>query len=180
MYPHDRDPGANGNERATRGTNEWRASHTRSHGRLGVEHRIDPARGETRARAEARRRSRRRRPQGTCTRTIQKRARETRDRLEIDRAIEPESRSRLLHRRRPRAVTMGDRSRVRWSRARWSSRVASRPSRSSPSTRVGRVVPSGHPSRYGRIDAKGPRGVVRRVHDAFDAGSISRREGRER
>ena len=68
----------------TRGTAGRRASHTRSHGRLGVEHRIDPARGETRARAEARRRSRRRRPQGTSyARTRFKRAR----------AREPDSRS---------------------------------------------------------------------------------------
>ena len=77
---HARDPRPNACPRGTAGR---RASHTRSHGRLGVEHRIDPARGETRARAEARRRSRRRRPQGTCharTRFKRARERETRDR----------------------------------------------------------------------------------------------------
>ena len=128
-----------------RGTAGRRASHTRSHGRLGVEHRIDPARGETRARAEARRRSRRRRPQGTChARTRFKRARARPERLEIelaiDRAIAPESRSRLWHRRRPRAVTMGDRSRVRWSRARFPRRVASRRVRRDRARRRGSVV----------------------------------------
>ena len=70
------------------------------------------------------------------------RAREspTRDRLAIDRAIAPESRSRPRHRRRPRAVTMGDRSRVRWSRARFPRRVASRRVRRDRARRRGSVV----------------------------------------
>ena len=139
---HARDPRPNACPRGTAGR---RASHTRSHGRLGVEHRIDPARGETRARAEARRRSRRRRPQGTSyARTRSTHARARPERLEIDlaidRAIAPESRSRPRHRRRPRAVTMGDRSRVRWSRARFPRRVASRRVRRDRARRRGSVV----------------------------------------
>jgi hypothetical protein len=134
------------NECVTSGT----TSHTRSHGCLGVEHRIDPARGETRARAEARRHSRRRRPKGTFT--IQKRPRSS------DRASRAIARSNESNRDLDRRRDSIDREMT-------SSTLdvivldvlVDRSSRSRRRRRRVRSFIDRHPWRYGRIDAKGPR-----------------------
>ena len=151
-----------------------RASHTRSHGRLGVEHRIDPARGETRARAEARRLSRRRRPKGTFY-TMYKRAHaRARSSRSIARSNRIESRS--------SPTTRLDRSSDDVLDARWH-----RPRRPRRSSRVEDVIGRRrvrsfihrHPTRYGRIDAKGPRGCGRMMN-RNDIDIETRRRGEER
>ena len=133
------------NECVTSGT----TSHTRSHGCLGVEHRIDPARGETRARAEARRHSRRRRPKSTLYDSTSPNSRS------LDRSIARSNESnRDLDRRRDsidREMTSSTLDVIVLDV------LVDRSSRSRRRRRRVRSFIDRHPWRYGRIDAKGPR-----------------------